>query len=269
MRWLLLLLVLSAGIAQSQEPPKAPRVEAKQKAENSPKSQDQSKAIPPVAEPAATAPPQTTQAKTSKAGEHAQNSGEEGTEFWSPFFGYRLKVTDTLLVLFTAMVFGATWLLWRATDKLVTGAEDTARRQLRAYVGIEKLESEWGRPQGDLVTTVRVKNSGQTPAYNVVLRNTVALVSTVGPRTFEEPPENARRPMSTLAAGGATEMLPKTNELTDRDCAAIRSGIMNLYLYGRIDYTDVFKIAQYTTFRAYFHPGKSRWRHCDEGNEAT
>ncbi|HTZ21358.1 MAG TPA: hypothetical protein VMC06_10800, partial [Opitutaceae bacterium] len=41
-----------------------------------------------------------------------------------------------LLTLFTAGLFVATALLWGATKRLVEGGEDTAKRQLRAYVGV-------------------------------------------------------------------------------------------------------------------------------------
>jgi hypothetical protein len=67
----------------------------------------------------------------------------EGTEFWPPIFGYRLKVTDTLVALFTALLFIATWLLWLATKKLVLGAENTAERQLRAHVYFKDAKVEY------------------------------------------------------------------------------------------------------------------------------
>lgn len=66
----------------------------------------------------------------------------QGTEYWPPIFGYRLKVTDTLVALFTGGLFVATWLLWEATKKLVQGAELTAERQLRAYVYLKEAKAE-------------------------------------------------------------------------------------------------------------------------------
>jgi hypothetical protein len=64
----------------------------------------------------------------------------EGTEFWSPFYGYRVKITDSLLVLFTLLLFFATLALWLSTRRLVNNADDTARAQLRAYVGIDEIK---------------------------------------------------------------------------------------------------------------------------------
>ena len=53
----------------------------------------------------------------------------EASEYWT-IFGHHLKITDTLLVLFT-------FTLWWATRDLVKGAEATAERELRAYISVE------------------------------------------------------------------------------------------------------------------------------------
>src|ERR1700731_188636 len=54
------------------------------------------------------------------------DGAQEATEYWS-IFGHRVKITDTLLVIFT-------FTLWLATRDLVATSKDTAQRQLRAYV---------------------------------------------------------------------------------------------------------------------------------------
>src|ERR1044072_2309336 len=46
----------------------------------------------------------TTMADHNNPGYQAQPEREQGTEFWPPVFGVRLKITDTLLVLFTAVL---------------------------------------------------------------------------------------------------------------------------------------------------------------------
>jgi len=75
-----------------------------------------------------------------KGPENGKNAEQRGTEFWPPFFGYRLKVTDTLIAAFTALLFAATFFLWFTTRNLVRGADDTSKRQLRAYLGVERIE---------------------------------------------------------------------------------------------------------------------------------
>jgi hypothetical protein len=92
---------------------------------------------------------------------NADKSYDEASEFWT-IFGRRLKITDTFLVVFTFLVFGATGLLWWTTRDLVRGAEDTAERQLRAYVLPEKaLLVNINDPTPHYI--FHAKNYGQTP----------------------------------------------------------------------------------------------------------
>jgi hypothetical protein len=74
-----------------------------------------------------------------------------------------VKYGEWLLFLATAALFWATW-------RLVTGAEKTAERQLRAYlfvqpVGVDILDD------GDsckVTITYAVKTTGQTPAFQLL-----------------------------------------------------------------------------------------------------
>src|SRR5208283_5434030 len=53
----------------------------------------------------------------------------DGTEFWPAAFGIRLKITDSIIALFTVVLALATWALWDATRNLVRRAEMTSERQ--------------------------------------------------------------------------------------------------------------------------------------------
>ena len=105
----------------------------------------------------------------------ARQGEEEGTEFWPAFLGYRLKVTDTLVAAFTALLFFATIALWLATRRLVTGAEQTAERQLRAFVfakgfssRINLEEDEPGNFRvGQYLFFFSIENVGLTPAQDL------------------------------------------------------------------------------------------------------
>lgn len=104
---------------------------------------------------------------------------------------------DTLLVAFTAILAGftgalflATVKLWKSTDKLVIGAEDTAKRQLRAYVSVEvennskvTVSQAYIRKAGastarEIIFEVVLvyKNTGQTPAKDLKTADAVAEV---------------------------------------------------------------------------------------------
>jgi hypothetical protein len=96
------LLLSYAAFAQSQPTPsEAPQVNAEQKSDAPLKSQQQTnqpeqvtgdKSMP-LSQ--AITPPQHPDTE-----QNAQHSDDEGTEYWPPLFGYRLKITDSLLALF-------------------------------------------------------------------------------------------------------------------------------------------------------------------------
>jgi hypothetical protein len=131
--FLAVLLFVSSDFAWSQEPPKTPQVEPKQQPESGLKAQEnRGQQTPSPNQPLSNVPQIATDGTNSKGKSKAEERSEQGTEFWPPLYGYRLKVTDTLLVGITFLLFLATLALWLATRKLVNGAEKTSERQLRA-----------------------------------------------------------------------------------------------------------------------------------------
>jgi hypothetical protein len=97
-----LFLAISPG-ALSQPSSKAAQIETK-------KESNQTKGQPPAVLPAVS--------NGSDAKKKGEQSSVEGTEFWPSFLGFRFKVTDSLLVLFTAVLAVFTGLLWHSTKKL-------------------------------------------------------------------------------------------------------------------------------------------------------
>ncbi len=71
----------------------------------------------------------------SRPNEQGEYSANEGTEYWPPVLGLRLKITDSLLALFTFLLFVATVFLGWATVRLWNTARDdfyaTHRPRLR------------------------------------------------------------------------------------------------------------------------------------------
>ena len=87
---------------------------------------------------------------------------------WSTAF---LAVVTAILAIFTAF-------LWGATRKLVVGANDTAERQLRAYINIaEGKVMNFIDPENGTFHII-FKNFGQTPAHNVSIVAECAVTST-------------------------------------------------------------------------------------------
>jgi hypothetical protein len=162
--YLIAIPLFALSSARSQEPSQAPQIQTEHKPDGVLKSQQNpdTEAKPPPHMPAATSQIIAPTGDNVRQVD-AHKSEEEGTEFWPPFLGYRIKVTDSLLSIFTLGLFIATWLLFYATKNLVVGAEQTAMRQLRAYItvepgGIVAWEAD-GQPHG----RITARNVGTTP----------------------------------------------------------------------------------------------------------
>jgi len=176
-----------------------------------------------------------------------QNS--EGTEFWPPIFGYRLKVTDTLVVLFTAGLFMATWLLWAATKKLVLSAENTAERQLRAYVYFKDAKVEYTSDTWKI--NYRIDNFGHTPAHNVRLLSVAEVVDWTNGKPSKIPVPDQVETLGSMAPNGDFFELDVGVQgiATLED---IKEGKKAIYLTGNILYETVFeKGLRVTNFRYY------------------
>jgi hypothetical protein len=157
---------------------------------------------------------------------------------------------EKLIALFTVILGIATWLLWRATQALVKGAEATAKRQLRAYVLLESAKIKHVAVGEKPKATVKIKNFGQTPAYQ--LTHWAAMEYATFPRT-EDPdmsdPEGM--PIAHIGQGGrlAKEVpLDNGSELSGEQFEAINSGKAALYLIGRAAYVDAFGDVQSTEY---------------------
>jgi hypothetical protein len=87
--------------------------------------------------------------------------------------------TVVLAVITTILAFGTVG-LWCATRRLVKGGEETAKRQLRAYLCVEIFPDD--HPivnfDGPIVVLLRIVNRGATPAYGVEQTVIIGVVNT-------------------------------------------------------------------------------------------
>jgi hypothetical protein len=104
---------------------------------------------------------------------YAENSEGE-KENWTHKFWcetksgeFAIAIFTFLLVIFTGGLWLSTSKLWQVTNDTLTHAENTAKRQLRAYLAVEKCTLRYR--EGQPVATVKIRNCGQTPAENVVM----------------------------------------------------------------------------------------------------
>jgi len=148
-------------------------------------------------------------------------------------------------------------------------ARDTAKRQLRAYVG---YSNEWHHTEfalgQELLLKPRIINNGETPARNVIWQAQVEMISDPDAEnafTLSPIPPGSK---STLGRGQWTQTR-LTVTPNAGNYVLITTGAAKLYVFGSISYTDIFGDEWSTTFRFMLIPEDQRWAMCAEGNDAT
>lgn len=139
------------------------------------------------------------------------------------------------------------WTLWETRS--------TSRRELRAYifpenVGIYCMINQ--RPiskNGKVGSTVHIKNSGQTPAYDVRHWSEVTIClqadeENLIPESMDSAQSNSMPPNGIITA--SRRMAAK---LTRNQQKGLKDGNLGLYVYGRIDYRDAFGRNQATRYK--------------------
>jgi hypothetical protein len=124
-----------------------------------------------------------------------------------------------------------------------------------------------------IFSVMGVKNSGQTPAYEVIHWGGLDVR-----RIDEEPLLIALRPllrqgMNTIPPGGViTKTLHRAALLSEAEINGIIAGSYAIYIWGRIEYKDAFDRDRFTNYRLKFTgqyppPAGVTMTFCDGGNE--
>jgi hypothetical protein len=160
----------------------------------------------------------------------------------------------TIVALATVVVAGFTGTLWaaakkmqRATERLARNADETAQRQLRAYVsGTPEFIFSFDETHPPRIR-FRIHNSGATPANEVRHRASIAAL----------PGDDFRLPILTTNFSAPCVLFPNTElrgseereaPLDPAAIAALREGSACLYCYGEIEYLDAFLHPHTTRF---------------------
>src|SRR3954452_14238024 len=259
-------------VASEQPEAQTPKVEPERQPDN--RAQPQEKAAP---EPHRPAPAPTGAPSVSPSGDHgeghskASEGSENASESWT-IFGTKFKVGESLLVVFTALLFFATLGLWLATRNLVQEAKRTGERQLRAYVHVIRVEVRHLAGMAEFF--VEYKNHGMTPAYNVRVSNCHGLTpNPPDPAFFQAFLGFASH--GTLGPGGVTHQRKLADrQLTDAESVGLEDGLLALWVYGEIKYRDAFGQERTTAYRNLLSRdvplgADGRMSLAAEGNEAT
>jgi hypothetical protein len=152
---------------------------------------------------------------------------------------------------------------------------DQEKRQLRAYAFAKPISITDFSTSTHPSTQVIFKNSGQTPAYHLtgstaVYPSSYPLSVPIPSGTRESTPlEATLNPAAENDIGGSDTM---QRPITPDEANAIRDGkTMRMYVYGSINYRDVFGDVHYSNFCFSFWgdgPKLTLWTYCPQHNDA-
>jgi len=184
-----------------------------------------------------------------------------------------------VLALFTGRLWFSTEKLFRATKLLVEGADNTARHQLRAYVGVKSIGFEKPlSPLHPVEIKILIVNFGNTPALNYQTDIRLSL--------RENPLQTPFIPkMRNFIDGGGDTLMPGSEsavicvlDFGNQSAATpivqgIWSGQLAVYAEGQIGYNDVFGNPRYTNIRKLASGNRiatgSPLINCNEGNDSN
>jgi len=185
---------------------------------------------------------------------------------------------EWLIAIFTGTLWWSTRKLWVSTRNTLKHAQETAERQLRAYVFVEShSDSEVHKPvvstDGQSVLPLKVFNRGQTPAYDVRVWVGARILP---PNIFPpaRPPQGLKFHPIDLGPGSHVAIDGRLNgPWTEQEREGVLSGVMQIYVHGKIWYIDAFDNRQWTEFKLALPINKDRsftgLHVCPEGNKAT
>lgn len=231
----------------SEQPIEAPGIKTEHGSQSTTQPEQTAEPEPKTAaQPAPVKPSVLSPGAEGKGQAKAENGGEEGTEFWPTFAGLKLKITDTILAVFTAGLFFATYALWLATRALVRGSDKTAVRQLRPYITLKPFIH---KPELNAITehveawSFRCiwNNVGSTPTKHMITRTGLLRKYGEEPLDFEKDitskvPGNPGR----LFLGPGNEAASEKFFVTTDEILAVVMNGLQIYLWGCADYSDTF-----------------------------
>jgi len=181
-------------------------------------------------------------------------------------------------VTLTLTLIGTGALIWTLAE-----TRAVSRRELRAYLFVDAAGIADGthHPERDpnllgrVGSALIIKNSGQTPAHNVIHYSLVDIAPFSEEERMSAPLVMEQNFKATLPPGGtnsADRMMDRVP--TQEEIDSIKKGESAAWVYGAISYEDVFGVSHRTNYRLYFcgswpPPNNVILRNAQKGNEAT
>jgi len=191
---------------------------------------------------------------------------------WTTHADWWVAISTGCLALITAALAFFTWKLWAATGNLVREAEDTSKRQLRAYVNISDAQHRLNE-QGVAEVRVDFRNFGQTPAYRVSTWTRLEFGEPESPPDLSRPLHLVPQAKGALGPGASMHCyLESKGPIAAELSLELLTGGKALFVAGELRYFDCFNTERRTTYRlvAKRHGIKlGRFEDLDAGCEAT
>lgn len=160
-------------------------------------------------------------------------------------------VSTVFIAAFTIVLAFATGFLYIATRNLVESADETAQKQLRAYIGIHDMKvTVYPFEQGGFafIAEAELRNFGQTPAYDMVVQCN-AKVDVPDAIPFDASQGNAKSGGPTIAFRDTGLTAAQWERISEADKDAIFRREKIIFLWGTVRYRDAFDKRHYFTFR--------------------
>jgi hypothetical protein len=171
---------------------------------------------------------------------------------------------------FTAWAAMAAGLAARAANRSVELTEQTAKRQLRAYLLVDKAVAELDMVNHRVIACVTLKNSGQTPAYEMK----AGLETWFCAPGTENAPLQVREEVIVKRAdigAGCSFLIRQWMEASEHQIAQMHAGSAIFMATGEVTYLDVFKVPQRLKMRAFGRKIGGSWvlAPTTEGNSSS
>jgi hypothetical protein len=251
------------ALSDSLQPVSQVKPESKTEQTNSQANADSSKDSP---YNSVVCSPSLVCSSSSPSSETKNNNGYETTQE-TYFLG--MKLSELLMIVVTLIVAGATIYLYMATKDLVKSGENTAKRQLRAY-----LSFHCNVYDGHIRFTVL--NYGQTPAKRCVNYITHSdrelakdeILSNFFKRNDEW--SSTGQFSANIFKDQKDKVIDVTPRFLFRD-ATYTTFPSKLFINGLFEYYDVFEERHITMFQFFIEKNGVQWiiMMCKQGNEIT
>jgi hypothetical protein len=278
----------SAAAVPEQQVNKQPKKERADGRDGSKTDQHQTEQSPPPVKLSKT--PQDNE----KATDRANSSRDDIPQWESIAWTVEAKLTTSDWVAIGATIVAV--LQFGALVATIVVMMRTSRRQLRAYLFVETGDiinvatpfeptpegqepprgaKRW--PKMGPAAIMRVRNTGQTPAYDVL--NWAAIELREYPLASPPPVRPPPNKNTTSFTVGANVIITKnvfiTDPLTEEEVAALRANTKAIWVFGEIVYKDAFGRKRFTKYR-YRHNGmtgnigvSAELTGADEGNQSN